>query len=202
MPAAAPPTVLTLPGLHGSGPDHWQSHWERRRPRVQRVEQESWTAPELGRWAAALERAVRAAPGPVVLAAHSLGCALVAHWSRTGRGTDRVRGALLVAPADVDVLAPLLGLRSFAPMPHEELPFAACVVASDDDPFVSLERAQAFARAWGARLENAGPRGHINVESGHGPWPEGERYLEALLAPGGPSAGARGEQPRGDASDQ
>lgn len=175
------PTVLTLPGLHGSGPAHWQSCWESRHPRYRRVQQESWTTPALGDWALALDRAVRAAPGPVVLVAHSLACALVAHWARAGL-TDRVRGALLVAPADVEVLAPLLGLRSFAPVPRERLPFPARVVASENDPFIALAQAEALARAWGAGFTNAGLLGHINVESGHGPWPEGERLLVPLLA--------------------
>lgn len=180
MPIPSAPTVLVLPGLHGSGPDHWQSQWERRDPRLRRVHQASWTRPELGAWAVALDRAVRSAPGPVVLVAHSLACTLVAHWARVGFA-DRVRGALLVAPADVELLAPLLGLRSFAPVPREPLPFPARVVASENDPFVTLARAEAFARAWGAPLTNVGAQGHINVESGHGPWPEGERLLQELL---------------------
>ncbi|WP_043439122.1 alpha/beta hydrolase, partial [Cupriavidus sp. HPC(L)] len=29
--------ILTVPGLHGSGPEHWQSRWERRFPDWQRV---------------------------------------------------------------------------------------------------------------------------------------------------------------------
>lgn len=186
--SAVEPTVLVLPGLHGSGPAHWQSHWERRHPGFRRVQQESWAKPELGDWAVALDRAVRGAPGPVVLVAHSLACTLVAHWARVGLA-DRVRAALLVAPADVEVLAPLLGLRSFTPVPRERLPFPARVVASDNDPFVSPERAEELARAWGAQLSRVGPLGHINVESGHGPWPEGEALLAELLtaprSPGG-----------------
>jgi len=163
--------------LHGSGPRHWQSIWERRHRELQRVEQASWSEPRLGDWAATLERAVRAAPAPVILVAHSLACALVAHWARAGT-TARVAAALLVAPADVD--ARIVELRSFAPMPLERLPFPSWLVASENDPFVALDRARSFARAWGARFLEAGRCGHMNVDSGHGPWPEGEALLAEL----------------------
>ncbi len=184
MSAAAPrpsgPTVLVLPGLNGSGPRHWQSIWERRDRTLRRVEQASWDEPRLGDWALALERAVASAPPPVVLVAHSLACALVAHWARAG-STGRVAAALLVAPADVDRRRDL-PVHGFAPMPQERLPFEAWLVASEDDPCCGLERARAFARAWGARLLEAGPCGHLNAASGHGPWPAGEALLSEIRA--------------------
>jgi predicted alpha/beta hydrolase family esterase len=55
-------------------------------------------------------------------------------------------------------------------------------VASQDDPYVTLPRARAFAAAWGASFVDAGPRGHLNAASGLGDWPEGQRHLEVLLA--------------------
>jgi predicted alpha/beta hydrolase family esterase len=172
------PTVLILPGWKGSGPGHWQTIWQRARPELRRVEQASWTEPVLGDWADALEKAVRAAPAPVLLVAHSLACALVAHWARAG-SVARVAGALLVAPADVD--DPSLGTpRTFSPMPLERLPFPSWIVGSRDDPFAAFERAEAFAAAWGGQLLDAGRSGHVNVESGHGPWPRGATLLEAL----------------------
>ena len=172
------PAVLVLPGLHGSGPRHWQSIWERRRRELRRVEQASWSKPRLGDWAATLDRAVLAAPAPVILVAHSLACALVAHWARAG-ATERVAAALLVAPADVDALGNP-ELRSFVPVPLERLPFQSWVVASEDDPCVTPARARDFARAWGARHLAAGRCGHLNVESGHGAWPQGEALLVEL----------------------
>ncbi len=178
--AASPPrpAVLVLPGLHGSGQRHWQSMWERRHREFQRVEQASWSEPRLGDWAATLERAVRAAPAAVILVAHSLACALVAHWARVG-ATERVAAALHVAPADVDAVE-RVEIRSFAPMPLERLPFPAWVVASENDPFVALDRGRSFARAWGAPFLEAGRCGHVNVASGHGRWPEGEALLRHL----------------------
>jgi predicted alpha/beta hydrolase family esterase len=170
--------VLILPGWHGSGPGHWQTLWERDRPELRRVEQASWSEPILGDWAEQLERAVRAAPSPALLVAHSLGCALVAHWARAG-SVERVAGALLVAPADLDALS-VATLRSFSPLPLERLPFPSWVVGSRNDPYATFERAGQLARAWGGQLLDAGKSGHINVESGHGPWPRGAALLAAL----------------------
>src|SRR5574341_1326831 len=172
------PTALILPGWKGSGPGHWQTEWQRARPELRRVEQSSWTEPVLGDWAEALERAVRGAPSPVLLVGHSLACALVAHWARAG-SVERVAGALLVAPADVD--DPSNGTpQSFSPMPLERLPFPSWVVGSRNDPFATFERAGELAREWGGQLLDAGRSGHINVESGHGPWPRGATLLAAL----------------------
>jgi predicted alpha/beta hydrolase family esterase len=129
-----------------------------------------------------LEQAVRVASGRVVLVAHSLGCALVAHWARTG-STERVRAAFLVAPADVDrVREELPEVASFAPVPLARLPFASMVVASTSDPFVTPARSRAMAAAWGARLVDVGDAGHLNAEAGIGDWLTGHRLLDELLA--------------------
>jgi hypothetical protein len=104
--------VLGLPGYADSGPDHWPSHWERADPACRRVLERDWLRPRLPDWLAALERAVRACATPPVLAAHSLGCALVAHWAAGAarpHAPAPVSGALLVAPADVDALAATTG---------------------------------------------------------------------------------------------
>jgi predicted alpha/beta hydrolase family esterase len=147
------------------------------------VAQHDWDHPDLETWLAALERAVAAAGEPVAIAAHSLGCALVAHAARR---TPRlaVRAALLVAPADVDSPAHTPPeTRSFAPMPLARLPFAATVIASRNDPYVTPQRARAFAAAWGASFVDAGALGHINAACGRGDWRDGHAHLEALLAP-------------------
>lgn len=177
MPGATP--VLILPGYGDSGPAHWQSHWERADPACRRVVQDDWLLPRLADWLAALERAAAGCPAPPVLAAHSLACALVAHAAAGGR--VRLAGALLVAPADVD--SPLHTpdeVRSFSPIPRAPLPFPSIVVASTDDPFVTLERAGELARAWGSRLVILEGAGHINADAGFGPWPEGRRLLADL----------------------
>jgi uncharacterized protein len=173
---------LIVPGLGGSGPEHWQTRWEALYPRHARVEQGDWDQPRREAWLGALGAAVAAAGEPVVLVAHSLGCALVAHAAaRLSAAT--VAAALLVAPADVDSPAHTPPeTRDFAPLPLRPLPFPANVVASRDDPYVTLARARELAAAWGAEFVDAGARGHLNAASGLGDWPEGRRLLEALLA--------------------
>ncbi|HEY6476667.1 MAG TPA: alpha/beta fold hydrolase [Polyangia bacterium] len=181
--------MLILPGLGGSGPGHWQTRWQDVHPRYLRIEQRDWDHPRREDWLAALDAALAAADGPVALVAHSLGCALVAHAASRPSATV-VAAALLVAPADVDspVHTPA-ETRGFAPLPMRPLPFPATVVASADDPFVTLSRARAFADAWGARFVDVGRRGHLNAASGLGDWPEGHRELEELLARAGSPRG-------------
>jgi uncharacterized protein len=173
--------LLIVPGLGGSGPDHWQTRWEALDPRCTRVEQRDWDRPELDAWCQTLEQAVLGAGSPCVLVAHSLGCITVAHWARRG-SVAQLRGALLVAPADVENGRCLeLVPRSFAPVPREPLPFPSLVVASADDPFAKLERARAFAASWGARFEDVGAQGHINADSQLGDWERGRQLLACLL---------------------
>jgi predicted alpha/beta hydrolase family esterase len=87
---------------------------------------------------------------------------------------------MLVGPSDPTGPHYPVGPTGFAPVPLRPLPFPTIVVASTDDPFVTVSQAQAYAQAWGSRfvlLENAG---HINTASGHGPWPEGFALLATL----------------------
>ena len=173
--------MLVLPGWQGSGPDHWQSRWERLHG-YQRVEQHDWMRPLRGDWTARLEDVVLDAGGPVVLVAHSLGCILVAWWAAHSAHAHRVRGALLVAPGDVERTGVHAQLPGWAPIAvHSPLLFPAVLVASHDDPWCSLERARTLAGAWGARVVEAGARGHLNAESGLGDWPEGHALLASLM---------------------
>jgi predicted alpha/beta hydrolase family esterase len=176
------PHVLVVPGLGGSGPEHWQTRWEREHGYV-RVEQRDWERPEPEAWMAELERALTAAGSPCVLAAHSLGCALLANFVRSGKPmAARICGELLVAPADVDDPEHTPDVvRGFSPLPLERLPFPSIVVASTNDPYVTLARAREFADRWGADFVDIGAVGHINAESQLGAWSEGHRIFERLL---------------------
>ena len=174
------PTVLLIPGLFDSGPEHWQRHWQRERGFVV-VEQQEWATPRREDWVATLERAVAATPGPIVLAAHSTGCATVAFWSAETRHAERVRGALLVGPSDSEAPSYPAGPTGFSPMPMAALRFPSVIVVSSDDPYVSPERARAFAAAWGGDLVEIGAAGHINSASGHGPWPGGLALVDLWL---------------------
>ena len=173
------PQVLVVPGYTGSGPEHWQSLWERAHPEYRRVTQRDWDTPHREEWVTTLGQAVDAAGPAAVLVAHSLGCLVVAHLA--ARRTCGIAGALLVAPADVERPDTPAALRDFAPVPLARLPFPSVVVASQDDPYVSFERAREFAAAWGSGFVDAGRAGHINTAAGFGPWPGGEALLAGLL---------------------
>lgn len=176
--------VLILPGWQGSGPGHWQSRWERAHG-YRRVEQHDWMRPLRGDWIARLEDVLLSCDiehhGPVVLVAHSLGCVLAAAWAAHSRNTHLVKGALLVAPPDVERDDLRQTLNSWAPIPVPPLPFETVVFASSNDPFCAPERARLLAAAWGAEFVDAGARGHLNAESGLGDWPQAHQHLLRLM---------------------
>jgi len=178
-PARAVAPYLIVPGWGGSDPTHWQTHWQRELG-ARRIEVADWDAPRLADWLRALDEAVRGVEVPPVLIAHSLGCIAVARWAA---GASRpVRGALLVAPSDLDREGCPAVLREFAPVPRGRLPFPARVVASDNDPYAALPRAQQMASDWGAAVTVLFGAGHINVASGHGPWRDGLALLDRIDA--------------------
>lgn len=180
--AMTAPLVYTLPGWLGSGPEHWQSRWETRHGCL-RVEQHDWQRPLRGDWSARLQDVLLASPPerPVLLAAHSLGCLLVAWWAaHAPQVATRVRGALLVAPPDIERPDLREQIPGWAPPARQRLPFPAVLVASSDDPYGALPTASRLAADWGAALYSLGPRGHVNADSGLGDWDEGWALLQGL----------------------
>jgi len=178
--------ILLIPGLGGPGPNHWQSRWEKSRPGCSYIAQSDWNIPDHHNWVNSLDTAVRACSTPPVLVAHSLGCAMLAHWaSQASQGLcATIRGALMVAPGDVDSETHTAAeAKVFAPMPLSPLAFPTIVVASSNDPYVDLHRAQHFATAWGAELINIGACGHINANSRLGNWDQGWGFLDAFTGP-------------------
>ena len=176
-----PARVFLLPGLGSSGPRHWQTYFERRHPEFTRIVQRDWDTPDRADWVSTVAQALAGEDlGRVVLVAHSLGCATVAHWA--AQYGQAIRGALLVAPSDVETAHyAAFPTTGFAPMPLQRLPFASTVVASSNDQWVSLARARQFATAWGSALVDLGPAGHLNADSGHGDWPAGLALLRQWL---------------------
>jgi len=172
------PTLL-LPGWQNSGPTHWQSRWEALHG-DQRVEQHDWDWPRRGDWMARLDEVLLDCEAPVLLAAHSLGCQLVAAWAEHSQHTARVKGALLVAPPDTEREDMPPQLHNWRPIRRAQLPFPSIAVISSDDPFCAPERSVQMAAGWGASVVMTGPRGHLNAESGLGDWPEGRALLMSL----------------------
>ncbi|MEJ8848369.1 RBBP9/YdeN family alpha/beta hydrolase [Variovorax rhizosphaerae] len=167
--------LIIVPGWRDSGPGHWQSLWAEQLQGAERVTQDDWVAPTRAAWVGNLEKLILSRPEPVVIAAHSLGCIAVSHLGH--EASERIAGALLVAPADPERRSVL---HDFAPVPYAPLPYRSIVVASSNDPFCPVRLAGAYARAWGSefvRMQNAG---HINIDSGHGDWPLGLALLQSL----------------------
>jgi len=168
-------SIIIVPGWCDSGPGHWQRLWAEQLPRAARVQQDDWIAPARSAWVASIARTILQQSGPVVIAAHSLGCIATTHLPPAA--VERIRGALLVAPADPERRSVL---ADFSPVPHQALPYRSIIVASSNDPYCPIRTAGAYARAWGSefvRLQNAG---HINLEAGFGPWPLGLALLQSL----------------------
>ncbi|MDR2690092.1 MAG: alpha/beta hydrolase [Azoarcus sp.] len=166
--------ILIVPGLNGSGPEHWQSWVETRLPETRRVIQDDWNTPDLPRWRQRVQKYLAHSRHPVILIAHSFGC--LASMAAARYHSRRIAGALLVAPADP---------RKFGVgrhLPATPAAFPSIVVASANDPWVSISTARRWARRWGSHFINLGRHGHINIESGFGPWPEGFALYETLRA--------------------
>lgn len=181
-----PHNILILPGWQNSGPAHWQTLWQQQHS-YQRVDQHDWQRPLRGDWIARLEDVLLSCTEPAVLVAHSLGCMTVAAWAAHSQNAGRVKAALLVAPPDTtrdDVRQILPG---WSAVPLQKLPFESVVIASSNDTFCSFERARGFAQGWGAQIIDAGPRGHLNAESGLGDWPEAFAHLMRMQRLGLPA---------------
>jgi len=174
--------LLIHPGLGNSGVDHWQSYWCLAFRNATRVLQNDWDNPKREDWLRNLDAAVAMGTRPAILVCHSLSCSLAAHWL-TRRDPGRVVAAFLVAPSDVESPAHTPDTtRDFAPMPRATLPVPSLVVGSTNDEYVLVERAEDFARSWGADFCNAGEIGHINSASRLGYWPQGLLMFGQLLA--------------------
>ncbi len=173
--------ILIVPGLGGSGPEHWQSRWQTKLSTARRVVQKDFERPRLEAWRRRIVAEVEAAEKPVVLVAHSLGVLAVAHTAGELKG--KVRGAFLVAPPTARAIAEVDAIdEDFGAVPMAPLPFPAVLVASRNDSYAQYADAEELARAWRARLVDAGIAGHINAESGHGPWPEGLLHFAKFLS--------------------
>ncbi len=173
--------ILIVPGYTNSGPDHWQTRWQAKLSTARRVEQAEWTKPVREDWTANVAQAVNAAERPVVIVAHSLGVSTVIQAIAQFR--KPVAGAFLVAPPDVanPTIRPR-HLMTFGPYPRDPLPFPSVVIASRNDPYSTFEVAEDIAAAWGSLFIDAGEAGHLNADSGHGPWPEGSMTFAHFLS--------------------
>ncbi len=168
-----------IPGYQGSGPDHWQTWIQGKEPNFTRIEQRDWNEPNLEEWAENIDQAIASYdPQNVVLVAHSLGCLTVAQWVK--RYNRQIKAALLVAPPDADLIRSKINENLLAETPTHNIPFKTTLVASTNDPWISIEKAKAYAQFWGSEFVIIGDAGHINNLSGYGEWEQGYEILKKL----------------------
>jgi uncharacterized protein len=187
MSETAEPTIVIVPGLRDHVADHWQTLLADRLDKVRTVPPLERDKLSLAARVAALDAVIADIEGPVVLVAHSAGVMITVHWAQQ---TQRpVRGALLVAPADVETPMPSgyptlaeLDANGWNPIPRGQLPFPTVVAASTNDPLASFRRVAGMAEGWGSRLVDVGDVGHLNPAAGYGEWPRAQELLNELLA--------------------
>ncbi len=175
------PHLLIIPGLGDSGEKHWQSFWLQKFPNSTKVIQDNWNKPQLDEWLARLDENIQQINEPTILIAHSLAVSLVMHWVSKNNNPNII-GALLVAPADVNSPAHTPDfLRHFSPIPIQPVPFPTVVIGTENDTYISLERAKELAAYWGSDFINIGLKGHINSDSDLEYWEEGQLFLQQLI---------------------
>lgn len=169
--------TLIVPGLDGSPDPHWQHWWAATDPRALMVDLSDPGRPSPAVWETELASMILQHPGSI-LVGHSLGAVLIARLLATWPHL-RVRGALLVAPAETRGND---RIGHFGAIPELPLDIRTTVVASRNDPWMTFGRAAHLANAWGSNLVDLGEAGHINVASGFGPWAKGKTLRDDLMA--------------------
>ena len=149
--------VIIVPGLHDSGPGHWQTRWHRAHPAFFRVRQDDWANPDLARWSARVDQVRASDPRPALLVAHSFGCLAAVHSiaARRARRRRRLPGGARRSGQ----------IRRGRPAAGDVAARPSLLIGSRDDPWMRADHAAAWARRWGSGLIDAGALGHINAES-------------------------------------
>lgn len=172
---------INVPGLGGSGEQHWQTFWEQAYPEMRRVEQADWDHPVCGVWVNKLQLITEnSSDKPVVLVAHSLGCATILHAVAQHK-LKGIAGAFLVAMPDVDRADFPKECIGFSPMPKIALPFPSVTIASENDPYISSAELEKWSDVLGSEFISVGKRGHIGTAAQLAYWEEGQHLFRAFL---------------------
>lgn len=172
--------ILTLPGLFGSGPTHWQTNWEKLFG-FERVNQDNWNTPRFERWLCTLVDTLCSdiSKKGIVLVAHSLGCHLVI------KGlpfiSKYISGIFLVAPPDLHKGVIMPDVSSFFTKSVISTDVPGYLVYSENDPFASSQYSRDLGEKLGLQSISVGYKGHINSESNIGDWFEGKEIFDGLI---------------------
>ncbi|GAA1481678.1 alpha/beta hydrolase [Gordonia sinesedis] len=188
-------TVVIVPGLRDHVADHWQTHLAERVPNARTVPPLDLDRLSRAAQVAALDAVISDIAGPVVLVAHSAGVQTVVQWATEHGSRGVVLGALLVAPADLELPLPpgypseeAIQAGGWRPIPRRTLPFPSVVGVSRTDPLGGFRRVTGMAECWGSRVTDLGDVGHVNPASGYGYWPRAEELLAELVVQVTPSS--------------
>lgn len=177
-PSRTVPTLL-VPGWQGSAPGHWQT-WladqlaaagrDTRRPDFGDLDR-----PVLAEWLAALRAALAGLPPDGFdVVCHSLGTVLWLHHVIDPGDSPRPARVLLVAPPSPHTAVPELGAFFPPPLDVDAVRRAAdgtALVAGADDRYLPEGIADAYGRALKIATTVVENGGHLNTDSGYGPWP-------------------------------
>ncbi len=162
---------IIVPGYLGSPEGHWQYWLKYQLENAETVVQDSWEFPQMDQWVDRLQQVISESDEPVQLIGHSMGCITIAFWAAM-HDTSMIDSVILVAPADSESSYLPDDIIGFSPIPLVTFSFPSILIASHTDPYMSFDRALHLANRWGADFVDAGDVGHINIDSGHGAWPE------------------------------
>ena len=168
--------------LHGwqnrRPPEHWQ-HWLADRLREARTQVvypqlPAPDEPQLEVWLEELRgHLARLAGDERVVIGHSLGALLWLHHARDA--SDPVDRVLLVSPPGPEAPAPEIAAFFAIELNAGAVAAAAGsteIVCSDNDPYSERGAVDAYAKPLRLRYHLIPGAGHINPDSGYGPWPE------------------------------
>ncbi len=187
-------SIFFIPGYHGSGPDHWQSWLQSRLADSSTLRDVDWESPDITAWTDQAHRQIAAVGKPVLIVAHSFGCLVAA--TVAAEKPLSIAGIVFVAPADARRFAASGGLRntrfdgtsgqitSVADILPQALPYSvkSALIGSENDPWLKFSDALAIKQRWRSHFVDLGEVGHINTESGFGPWPSLLLQLQHLRA--------------------
>lgn len=170
-------TIFTIPGLYGSGPDHWQTIWEKLYG-FTRIEQHDWDNPSYSVWNKSLLKQSGIKQRAFFIA-HSLGCHLL--LKSFYQLKNAIKGILLVAPPDPGCNMIKRDISGFKIKTTFKITVPGILIYSENDPYASATYSEEYGQNFGLSPINIGKCGHINSDSHLGDWDEGVMILRKLV---------------------